>query len=58
MAKGRRKGKTTREDRRAVKKKECRKSNNNNRANIKRAAVRASSVLTPTRLPIHLKYRL
>lgn len=58
MAKGRRKGKTTRGNKRAVKRKECRKSNKSNRTNIKRVAVRASSVLTPTRLPIQLKYRL
>lgn len=58
MEKGRRKGKTTSGNKRAVKRKECRKSNNSSRTNIKKATVRASSVLTPTRLPIHLKYRL
>lgn len=58
MVKGRRKEETTRGNKRAVKRKECRKSNKSNRTNIRRASVTASSVLTPTRLPIHLKYRL
>lgn len=58
MVKGRRKEETTRGNKRAVKRKECRKSNKSNRTNIRRASVTASFVLTPTRLPIHLKYRL
>lgn len=55
---GKEKRRTTRGNKRAVKRKEGRKSNKSNRTNIKWASVTASSVLTPTRLPIHLKYRL